>query len=651
MSRVGQQVDYAVAVRNRGDQSVRDLLVSAPVPGLSALVCSPVALGGVLTAGSTTTCRATRAVAVTDLAAPDLAATFQATARPAGGSAAVNAGVTVEVAVGAQAPSATSDTVAAIDGGPSVVLPGATNDAPAASGGPAIDPSRTVLVGVTPDPAYGARAVTTAEGRWAVLPNGSVRFTPGLGHPQTTAQVGYRVYDAAGRSAVGQLRVPLRRGPVARTHALTTPQGKAVYVDLLKLDDPGQKADGTPAAFVRASLRLTGVSPTTGLKIDYIVDRSSIRIAGVGDYAVSVNDGLVLVYDASRYPYFTGTVPTLSYTALTTAGTSVNGTVTVEVLRTTGGTAPVPDLPEAVFDGVTTTPQVPVVMAGQTNDLPGAAPLDTSKLAFPADQVRFLPAGTTITDVGGEQVLDEPGQGSFRTDRADGTVLFTPDPDFVSPDDIPGFLGSVVAEYTITDTAGNSSRAYLSASLVPGAYAKPDAVTTRQGRTVDVNVLVNDYAGRSQLSGSPGTFADPRLTTAGLPSGATLGGSGSTLTVPGQGVYTVSPGNRTVTFAPEPAFRGQASLVTLALRVSVPRLNAEPATFELHPTLQVTVAGSDPVAKADTASTPVGQPVVVTVLANDVPGSSVVPLVALERAAADDAALPAGSTCPATPRP
>ena len=33
VSRVGQQVDYAVAVRNRGDQSVRDLLVSAPVPG------------------------------------------------------------------------------------------------------------------------------------------------------------------------------------------------------------------------------------------------------------------------------------------------------------------------------------------------------------------------------------------------------------------------------------------------------------------------------------------------------------------------------------------------------------------------------------------------------------------------------------------
>lgn len=644
VSRVGQQVDYTIAVRNRGDQSVRDLLVSAPVPGLSALVCSPVALGGVLAAGSTTTCRATRTVAVTDLAASDLGATVKATARPTGGSAAVNASVTVTVAVGAQAPAATSDSVPAVDGGASVVLPGATNDGPGASGGPAIDASRTVLVGGTPDPAYGAKAVTTAEGRWAVLPNGSVRFTPGLGHPGTTAQVGYRVYDVAGRSAVGQLRVPLRRGPVARTHALTTPQGKAVYVDLLKLDDPGQKADGTPAAFVRASLRLTGVSPTTGLKIDYIFDRSSIRIAGVGDFAVSVNDGLVLVYDASRYPYFTGTVPTLSYTALTTAGTSVNGTVTVEVLRTTGGTAPVPDLPEALPDSVTTTPQVPVVLAGQANDLSGVAPLDSSKLAFPTDQIRFLPPGTTITDVGGEQVLDEPGKGSFRTNRAEGTILFTPNPDFVSPDDIPGFLGSVVAEYTITDTAGNSSRAYLSAGLVPGAYAKPDAVTTRQGRAVNANVLVNDYAGRSQLAGSPGTFADPRLTTVGLPSGAKLGGSGSVLTVPGQGVYTVSPGNRTVTFVPEPTFRGKASLVTLALRVSVPRLAAEPATFELHPTLQVTVVGADTVAEADRASTDAGEPVVVAVLANDAPGSPVVPLVASSVRLRLAPGLPSGST-------
>lgn len=640
---VGEPVVYTVVVRNRGTSSVVDLLVSDPAAGLSALVCSPVAQGGTLAAAASTTCRATRTTTAADLAAAALTDTVRASAKPAGG-AVVSAAVTVTVAVRAAAPVATDDTVPAVDGGPSVVLPGATNDGPAVPDGPALEVSRTVLVGGTTDPAYGDKAATTAEGRWAVLPNGSVRFTPGLGHPGATAQLAYRVYDLAGRSTVGQLRVPLRRGPVARTHALATPQGKAVYVDLLALDDPGQKADGTPAAFIRSSLRLTGVSPTAGLGIDYIADRSSIRIHGVGDFAVAVNEGLTLVFDPSPYPSFTGTVPTLSYTALTTAGTSVNGTVTVEVQRTTGGSPPVRDLPEATPDGVVTTPQVPVVLAGQTNDLPGSAPLDASKLAFPTDQLGELPKGSTISTVGGEQVLTEPGQGVFRTHRSDGTLLFTPDPAYVTADDVPGYLGDVLAQYSITDTAGRTSRAYVQVTLVPGATVKPDAVTTRQGRSVNANVLLNDYAGRSQLSGSPATFADPRLTTAGLPAGATLSGSGTGLTVPGQGVYTVSPGNRTVTFVPEPGFRGRADPVTVALRVSVPVANADPATLALTSALTVTVLPADPVAKPDAASTPTAHPVVVRVLANDAPGSPVVPLVPSGVRLRLTSGLPSGST-------
>ena len=240
-------------------------------------------------------------------------------------------------------------------------------------------------------------------------------------------------------------------------------------------------------------------------------------------------------------------------------------------------------------------------------------------------------------------MLTEPGRGEYRTQRADGTLLFTPDPGFVGQDGIPGFLGDVGAYYTITDTAGNTAWSYVDVVLVPGATARPDAVTTRQGRSVNANVLLNDYAGRSQLSGSPATFADPRLTTDGLPAGATASASGSTLTVPGEGVYSVSPGNRTVTFVPQPTFRGKASLVTLALQASVPRLEGDAATVELRPTLQVTVLGSDPVVKADRASTGSGVPVVVPVLANDAPGSPVAPLVGAGVRLRFTAGLPSGS--------
>ena len=82
---VGQRVDYAFVVRNRGNRSVQDLVVSASSPGVSALVCSPVPLGGSLGDNRSTTCRATRTVTAADLHTAALSATVKATALPVTG--------------------------------------------------------------------------------------------------------------------------------------------------------------------------------------------------------------------------------------------------------------------------------------------------------------------------------------------------------------------------------------------------------------------------------------------------------------------------------------------------------------------------------------------------------------------------------------
>ncbi|SER15159.1 Ig-like domain-containing protein [Microlunatus flavus] len=637
----GQQVGYRVSVRNRGDRAARALLVSAP--GLPALTCSPVALGGSLGAGAATTCRGTRTVVPAHLSTSALTARVKASAVPVGATAAVNAVVSVSVRVAAASPVATDDTVPAVDGGPSVLLPGATNDRPSAAGGPALDPTRTVLVGGTPDAAYGDRAVTTADGRWAVLPDGSVRFTPAAGgHAGTTAQLSYRVYDVAGRSAVGRLAVPLRRGPTAAPIAVTTAQGTAVTVDVLAEADPGLNADGSPATFDRTTLELASVSPTAGRRISTVADRSSIRIQGVGDF-VQTRDW-TLTFDASPYPGFAGTVPTLTYEALTTGGTRLTGTLSVTVPGT-----PVPPtpaaLPEASDDHGVTTTQLPVTLAAQSNDVPGIHPLVNAKLGFLRDQVPLLPAGTRIEDVGSEQRLVVPGQGVYQTRRAAGTIVFTPSPDFVGTvPPVAGYVGDTIpVGYSITDTYGNHDYATLTVTILPGASAEPDAATTRQGRRVDVNVLLNDYPGRSPQIGTPSRWLDPRLTTRGLPAGSTTSAGGSRLTVPGQGSYAVSPGNQTVGFTPERGFRGTAGPVTVALRDRVPVLGANPAVLDLTSTLTVTVLGSDPVAKPDTATTAAGEPVVVPVLANDLPGSPAVPLVAPSVRLRTTPGLPSGS--------
>ena len=623
--------------------------MSDPAAGVSALVCTPVAQGGTLAAGASTTCRATRTTTAADLTGTALTDTVKASAKPSGG-AAVSAAVTVTVAVQAAEPAATDDAVPAVDGGPAVVLPGVTNDGPTVPDGPALDPSRTVLVGGTPDPAYGDKAVTTADGRWSVLPNGSVRFAPaGSGHAGTTAELAYRVYDVSGRSAVGRLSVPLRRGPTAAPIAVTVPQGGNVTLDVLRQADPGLDANGSPATFDRITLELASVSPTDGRRIDYISDRSSIRIHGVGDF-VQTRDW-ALAFDASPYPGFAGKVPTLTYEALTTGGTRLTGTLSVTVSGTAAPPTPAA-LPVATDDHGVTTTQLPVTLAAQSNDDPGVHPLVNAKLGFLRDQVPLLPAGTRIEDVGTEQRLVVPGQGVYQTDRSAGTIVFTPSPDFVgNVPPLEGFVGDTIpVGYSITDTYGNHDYGILTVSILPGASVKPDTATTRQGRSVNVNVLLDDYPGRSPRIGTPTRWLDPRLTTTGLPAGSATSGDGSRLTVPGQGAYAVSPGNQTVTFTPERGFRGVASPVTLALRDRVPVLNADPVVLDLSSTLTVTVLASDPVATPDTASTPAGHPVVVPVLANDGPGSPVVPWSRRASGSGSPRGCRPARRCPATRR-
>ena len=327
VSRVGQPLAYAVVVRNRGADDLTDLLVTDPAAGLSELVCSPVAQGGTLAGGASTTCRATRTTTTADLAAASLTDTVKARAR-SGSDVRASAATTVTVAVQAPAPKATDDTATVVAGGPWTLLAGATNDAPAQSGGPALDPSRTVLVGGTPDPAYPGKAATTAEGRWWVQADGSVRFQVGSGPGGTTAQVGYRVYDLAGRSAVGQLRVPVLAGPADDSSilVLTTRQDRPVDADVLATADAGLGTTGDPAVFDPRSLRLTSVWPRIGYSVTYLATRLRIRIGDVGDFLVA--DGRIRFTPA---PGFHGATPAITWTASTDAGTWASGRVSATV--------------------------------------------------------------------------------------------------------------------------------------------------------------------------------------------------------------------------------------------------------------------------------------------------------------------------------
>lgn len=63
---IKDKITYTFAVRNTGNQTVSNVRVNDPLDGLSAVSCTPIAQGGALAPGASTTCTATREATLAD---------------------------------------------------------------------------------------------------------------------------------------------------------------------------------------------------------------------------------------------------------------------------------------------------------------------------------------------------------------------------------------------------------------------------------------------------------------------------------------------------------------------------------------------------------------------------------------------------------
>ena len=156
--------------------------------------------------------------------------------------------------------------------------------------------------------------------------------------------------------------------------------------------------------------------------------------------------------------------------------------------------------PDAVDDSATTDEDAPVVIDVLSND----------------------------TDVDGDTLsvvsVSDPAHGSA-TINEDGTVTYTPDPDFNGVDTFT---------YTITDGNGGSDTATVTVTVRPvndGPDAVDDSATTDEDTSVTIPVLANDTD----------------------PDGDTL--SVVSVSDPAHGSVTVNP-DGTVTYTPDPDFNG-----------------------------------------------------------------------------------------------
>lgn len=339
--------------------------------------------------------------------------------------------------------------------------------------------------------------------------------------------------------------------PTAKPDTATTPYLTPVTVDVLANDttnDSDYPLDASTLTLVDGS----------GDPVD------SITVAGKGVYSVS--GGKIVFTPAAG---FVGDAGAVKYAVLDELGTEASSTVQVTVTNV---------LPKAVDDAASTKQNTPVTIDVLGNDSGGSK----------ADPL--VPSTLTLLDGSGKPAasVTVDGKGTFTV--SGGKVVFTPAKNYYG--DVPA------VSYQVADSIKNvtSAKVVVTVAQSAGPVAVDDTATTKQGVAVTLDTLANDKAGDADLDPSTLTLLDAS------------GEAVSSITVAGQGTYSVAGGK--VTFTPVKTFHGSADKVAYRIADS----NGNTATaYE-----SVTVSqGAGPAAVNDTAVTKQDTPVTIDVLAND----------------------------------
>ena len=369
----------------------------------------------------------------------------------------------------------------------------------------------------TLDPASVTVTTNPANGAASDNPDGTITYTPDLNfHGTDTFE--YQVCDDDGACDIATVTItvdPVNDGPDAVDDADTTDEDTPVTILVL---DNDTDVDGD-------TLTVTGTTaPSNG--------------------SVAINGDGTVTYTPD--PDFHG-IDSFTYTISDGNGGTDTAMVTVTI-------NPINDPPDAVNDSDTTDEDTPVVIPVLDND----TDVDGDPL--------------TVTDA------SDPANGSVAI-NGDGTVTYTPDPDFHGIDSFT---------YTISDGNGGTDTASVILTVLPindDPDAVDDADTTDEDTPVTILVLDND------------TDVD----------GDTLTVTGTT--APSNGSVAIN-GDGTVTYTPDPDFHG---IDSFTYTIS----DGNGGTDTAMVTVTINPINDPPDAVNDSDTTDEDTPVVIPVLDND----------------------------------
>jgi CshA-type fibril repeat protein len=420
----------------------------------------------------------------------------------------------------------------------------------------------------TDDSLCAATSLTIAgEGTYTVdTTTGVVTFNPESTFAGTATPIKYVVANSFGSKASATITptvaagaIAVANGPTADNETSTGAFNTAQVIDVLTGDTAGS------GSLVPASIKfcLTGTA-------DADCNGTSLTISGEGTYTVDRTTGAVTFTPLST---FSGTATPIKYVVANSTGQLAAATITPTV-----GAPPNPP---------TASPETKSVIPGGSvsfTTVTGANGLG-SGTNLNANATCLLVLGASTCDADG--VVAIAGEGTYTLNAVLGVVVFVADANAVQ--------GTKTAiSYRITDANGFKATSTLTPIIPPPPTADNETSSGSINTAQVIDVITGDAAG----SGATLNPTTVRLCTTGT---ATTSCSATSLTVAGEGVYTVNTTTGVVTFVPTATFTGTATPIKYVIADSTgqkaaatitPTVVAPPTGPTATPETKVVLPGS-----------------------------------------------------------
>ena len=399
---------------------------------------------------------------------------------------------------------------------------------------------------VTSTPAYAADG-TTEIGTYSIdSATGQVTFTP---------------TDKSYTGAVTPAKVQAESSNGIKVDTTYTPE----IVPVTPTATPAETTDiqgatqtGKPE-FKGGTVTVDGVEKTVAINeaVPATFDDGSTTktVDGVGTYTVAADGTVTFVPEKS----FVGTAPAVTVVREDKNGTKASATYTPTV-----------------------TPVTPTATPVETTDIQGAT--QTGKPVFTEGDSRVpmnddVPA--TFDD--GSTTKSVDGVGTY-TVAADGTVTFVPE---------PSFTGTAPAVTVVReDKNGTKASATYTPTVTPITVTPTDKVSADVQNVPQTQTPTFDLSNDKTAEITSKKLVDPAT---GQPTDET------TVTVAGEGSYTIDPTTGAVTFTPEKDFVGTAKGVTVQATATITNANGKTATITSDATYTPTVVAAVPTAQPATS--------------------------------------------------